>query len=110
VNEILEGDPYGLGLTGYTEAEAQRLLAGLPMRDGPRVADPVPASAACVHRGAVIETGACDLCGIRGQKFEIFSCAIHGRCSLTRRHSKIRSCAACADRSTIALVLPQART
>lgn len=52
----------------------------------------------CQFRGQLLKIGSCDLCGIKGQPFEIIACEQHGECSLTRRHSKVRSCLACEDR------------
>lgn len=51
----------------------------------------------CTHQGNLLETVACDMCGLKGQAVEVFACALHDRCSATRRHSKVRSCAACED-------------
>ena len=53
--------------------------------------------AECIHRGEELETGTCDLCGLKGQSFQIYSCSIHGKCSLTRKHTKVKSCGACDD-------------
>ena len=53
----------------------------------------------CKHRTEQpIEIGKCDLCGgEKGQPFEIFGCALHGKCSLHRKHSKVMGCASCED-------------
>lgn len=60
---------------------------------------PKPSSSdtSCPHRGAVLRVGACDLCGVRGQPFEVLSCAVHGECSLRRKHSKVKTCLTCKD-------------
>lgn len=52
----------------------------------------------CQHRGPLIETRKCDLCGVKGQPVEVFQCAKHGECSLLKRHSKVRGCFTCEDR------------
>lgn len=53
----------------------------------------------CIHRGPVIDTTReCNLCGgDKGKPFEVLACAVHGECSLTRKHSKVKSCLACTD-------------
>ncbi len=52
----------------------------------------------CVHRGEVIRVGKCDLCGFdKGHPFDVLACALHGECSLLRKHSKVKGCAACED-------------
>jgi hypothetical protein len=38
----------------------------------------------CVHRGAVIETGACNICGMKGTAFQAFACDLHGKCTVRR--------------------------
>lgn len=77
---------------------AQQLAAsrnGIPPEDqGPPINQ---SETPCIHRGQLLETGSCDLCGIRGQPFEILSCAVHGTCSLYRRHSKVVACLTCGD-------------
>lgn len=55
------------------------------------------ARAPCTHLGLATETHLCDLCSLKGQPFQVYACAIHGECSLTRKHSQVKSCAACAD-------------
>lgn len=52
----------------------------------------------CRHRGDVLRIGSCDLCGSRGQPFEILACGLHGECSLESKHSKMRSCRLCIAR------------
>ena len=54
----------------------------------------------CDHRGALLRVGKCDLCGGRGQPIEIFACDVKGECTLTRRHTKLASCAACPERTS----------
>ena len=74
---------------GYTPEEGAAILLGEVATE---------ASGECVHRGPWLETMKCDLCGMKGQPFDVFACAVHGRCSLRRRHSKVKSCLACAER------------
>lgn len=51
----------------------------------------------CIHRGDLRGVMACNLCGSRGQEFELWGCDIHAVCSDHKKHRGIRSCAACAD-------------
>lgn len=53
--------------------------------------------ATCAHLGLMLREDTCDLCSMKGQPFEVLACTVHGECSLTRKHSKVRSCAACED-------------
>lgn len=92
MSEPLDGDPHGLGFTGYTQAQAEAILAGQSIASVPD-----PDSAECANRGELIEVRLCDLCGVRGLPFEVFACQIHGECSKFRKHSQVKSCAACQD-------------
>lgn len=60
-----------------------------------------PVDMSCAHRGERLRIGECDLCGIKGQPFDVMSCAVHGECSHTRKHSKVKSCIACDERTAI---------
>ncbi len=44
---------------------------------------------ACSHRGEVLERGTCNACGMKGLPFEVYACALHGRC-MTRRYRNDR--------------------
>lgn len=102
-SDKLDYDAFGMGIIGYSVAEAHEIFR----RSGLEIPSGVPEQETsavtgtprhnCAHRGLYIDTGSCDLCGIRGQPFEILACAIHGRCSLNRQHSQVKSCAACDD-------------
>lgn len=96
MNEPLSTDEYGLGFTGYTREEAKAMLRG------DSVPEPPPTDFSCVHRGAMIEIGKCDVCSMKGQPFEILACAVHGRCSIGGRNRKVRSCLRCEDRIPVA--------
>lgn len=56
------------------------------------------ASGPCVHRGELLEIRHCNLCGIKGQPFEVFACGIVGECSIGRKHSGVQSCTSCEHR------------
>lgn len=83
--------------------------AARPIPNGPLPADqtllgaPAPPAAMtpvvpeCVHRGAKIRDDLCNLCGIKGQPFEVLACALHGECSTHRKHSQVRPCITCPD-------------
>lgn len=88
-------DHLGIGLLGYTLAEQQAIVA----QRSPNVTDEI--RFACRHRGRVIRTDKCDLCGSKGQPFDVLSCEIYGECSITRKHKAVRSCVACEDRTEI---------
>ena len=54
----------------------------------------------CVHRGTVLERGTCNSCGQRGQPFDVFACALHGKCMVRRfRNDRpdLKVCANCDD-------------
>ena len=94
MGQPLDLDELGLGFVGYTLEEGQAILAGAPT---PIVGPSLP----CIHRSpAPIRTDICDLCSLRSQTFEIFGCALHGECSLHKKHSQVKGCAACRDRSS----------
>jgi hypothetical protein len=61
---------------------------------------PIPPTNRCIHRGDVIETGVCNVCGMKGQPFEIRACELHGRC-MERRYRNdrpgIQVCMQCKD-------------
>jgi len=54
----------------------------------------------CLHRGEALETGTCNACGMRGQPFAVYACAVHGKCMLRRfRNDRpdLKVCANCHD-------------
>jgi hypothetical protein len=61
-----------------------------PYRDMPdrkRVEPPKPdprITTACAHRGAMLDRATCNACGMKGQPFEIYACALHGKCMVRR--------------------------
>lgn len=60
----------------------------------------------CVHRGAFLEVAVCNVCSLKGQPFDKFACAIHGACSVTRKHTKVKACVSCEDRTAVAIEAP----
>lgn len=74
---------------------------GLARRNGEPLPAPKPVTLDCVHRGDVIRQGVGDLCGRKGETFDVFACSIHGECALSRFCKKQReqSCAKCPDRT-----------
>jgi hypothetical protein len=59
-----------------------------------------PVMSPCVHRGDIIETGVCNVCGMKGQPFEIHACELHGRCMQRRYRNDrpaIKVCMQCED-------------
>jgi hypothetical protein len=54
----------------------------------------------CQHRGEKIREGVGDLCGRRGEPFDVFACELHGECVLTRfcRRQTEVCCLTCEDR------------
>ncbi len=53
----------------------------------------------CHHRSEeVVRIDQCDICGMKGQPFEVFSCSHPkhvGDCSLTNKKAGVRSCGVC---------------
>jgi len=86
------------GQSGLPRAKVDQYIARWTGQPAPERPAPAPQTFDCVHRGPVRETRLCDLCGIKGQPFEVLGCALHGECSIGRKHSKVRSCVGCADR------------
>lgn len=101
-----DGSAWPGGVCKYLDHEPD-LTAPLPGKTtgpAPAAAPPAPVDPeqfACVHRGPVLETRLCDLCGVRGQPFEVYQCGKHGECSIGRKHSKVQPCISCNDRLVI---------
>lgn len=67
-------------------------------RSAPRVADETNQLGPCVHRGDVIEKGLiCELCGLKGDLYDVHACSKHGQCSLKKRKHGLQSCLGCTD-------------
>lgn len=93
-----------VGIPGLDWATAERLLRGETVGT-----EPVPDyKFDCIYRGGFLETGECNLCGLKGQPFEIYACQLFARCSITRKHSQIQSCGACEKRTAVATNDPAA--
>lgn len=75
---------------------------GKPRRLTPKSPPPVvsPPDLSCIYRGELLRVQQCDLCGLRTQQVEVLACAVHGECSLHRRHSKVTGCLGCPDRQS----------
>lgn len=60
----------------------------------------MPAALECVHRGDVLRKGKADLCGRKGEVFNVFACAVHGECAIGRycKKQKEMACVTCGDR------------
>jgi len=73
--------------------------------DRPRVPQETPQEsekrlriASCLNRGKnPVRVGTCNLCGLRGQPFDIYPCSIHGECSIRYYDRKIHPCIGCED-------------
>jgi hypothetical protein len=52
---------------------------------------------ACVHRGPTIADDTCNVCGFRGQPFEVYACALHGRCMVKRYRNDRPDLAVCLN-------------
>jgi ribosomal protein L32 len=54
----------------------------------------------CAHQGDKIADGVCNVCGMKGQPFDVYACALHGQC-MTRRFRNdrpdLKVCANCDD-------------
>lgn len=73
----------------------------LPRSTHPRppLAEQLAGAAGCIQRGRVIARREADLCGLRGQLYDVHACAIHGEC-VTRRtcqRQRERFCLNCGD-------------
>lgn len=56
----------------------------------------------CVHRGAVLRSVGCELCGTLGQTMRVHACEIHGECTPSRwtdKRTAPKVCTACRDRT-----------
>jgi hypothetical protein len=66
----------------------------------PTARDPYPAIDLCRHLGPSIERGTCNVCGLKGQPFDIHACAVHGRCTVRRYRTDrpdLKVCVRCGD-------------
>jgi hypothetical protein len=54
-------------------------------------------TAPCAHRGDVLERAVCNACGMKGQPFDVFACAIHGRCMVRRYRNDRAEIAVCVN-------------
>jgi hypothetical protein len=89
----------GVGLVTLDFCAARCWCPNKPQLILPERKVPQTSNLTCPHRTAEpIRSGTCNLCGLKGQPFEIFGCDLHGECSLRKRHSGVKGCAACADR------------
>ena len=50
----------------------------------------------CAHRGNVLRTEQCQSCG-GNVRFKVFTCQVHGQCTLAKMLSGIKSCVGCAQ-------------
>jgi hypothetical protein len=60
--------------------------------------------APCRHRGEVVEQGVCNVCGFKGQPYDVYACALHGRCMVRRYRNDradVRVCMSCEDYATV---------
>jgi hypothetical protein len=66
----------------------------------PRQTRPTAESLPCSHRGEVTRQQESDLCGSRGEFFDVFTCDLHGECAIGRicQRQKERPCVSCDDR------------
>ncbi len=55
----------------------------------------------CRHRGEVLRTVACQLCGQRDVRVEVHACSLHGECTLRRWRAgdRMPACLTCPDRA-----------
>ena len=67
-------------------------------RDSPFVQPELP----CNHRGAIVRTVLCELCGGNKRVIPIYDCSLYGECALSRTKSgnrgEVRQCLVCRDR------------
>jgi hypothetical protein len=73
----------------------------MPDRDAAEPSKPDPRfTTPCVHRGAVLERSVCNACGMKGQPFEVFACALHGACMAKRYRNDrpdLKVCTLCEE-------------
>jgi hypothetical protein len=51
----------------------------------------------CIHRGAVLEADVCNVCGMKGQPFDVFACELHGKCMVRRFRNDRPELAVCMN-------------
>lgn len=65
----------------------------------------------CTHRGQLLRTVACELCGERGKEVPIYTCAKHGQCALRRwktgNREEMATCLTCGDRTDAGAAAPE---
>jgi hypothetical protein len=73
----------------------------LPDREGvPEFIPDLRLTTPCEHRGAVLEVGVCNACGMKGQPFDVFACDLHGQCMVRRYRNDrpdLKVCFNCDD-------------
>lgn len=71
-------------------------------RPRPPLADRLAGAAGCRNRGDVVDRREADLCGLRGQLYDVHACEIHGECVTRRtcRKQQERFCLSCDDWQT----------
>jgi hypothetical protein len=78
------------GKAGSVARQTPEARLGLILVDG----------VACLHRGDIVETGTCNVCGMRGQPFDVFACELHGKCMVRRFRNdrpELKVCVLCDD-------------
>lgn len=51
----------------------------------------------CKHLGPEIETRLCNMCGMKGQPYQVRECKVHGVCSERTRDNQVQACVACEE-------------
>jgi hypothetical protein len=73
----------------------------LPDREGVEQPKPDPRfTTPCAHRGEIIERAVCNVCGMKGQPFDVFACELHGKCMVRRFRNdrlELKVCVLCDD-------------
>ncbi len=77
----------------------QKRSAKTPQRDSEaRERQLQEAVGQCAHRGGIIAAKkTCELCGAKGELYDLYACEIHGECSLGSRVRGLTKCLGCED-------------
>jgi hypothetical protein len=98
------GDYYALFLSGHAPQHARELTVktAATKQDIPSMEEyekQLLQSFPCVYRQEVVRVGECNKCGMKGNPFDVYGCALYKECSLGSRHTKVKSCCTCEKRA-----------
>jgi orotate phosphoribosyltransferase len=85
---------------GGTSLRSKAVSSPLAKREPRKIVRLADIDPGCSNRGEKIREDVNNICGSKGEKASVFSCSVHGECSLTKycTRQKPRVCFGCEDR------------